>query len=110
MKLYGFFSAAIYVCSERTLLEKELQEHGVKRVHFGSIMCAWVLQSSFSSFSLSGFFLPLLAMFRDLVELILGKIVKGDVEMRTRNIAAGLETRPLEKIPKPFRNLGILSN
>jgi hypothetical protein len=35
-------------------------------------------------------------MFGDIVELILGEIVKGDVEMRTGDIAAGLETRPLE--------------
>ena len=61
-------------------------------------------------FSLPGLILPLLAIFGDLVKLILGEIVKGDVEMRTGNIAAGLETRPLEKIFKPFRNFGVLSN
>jgi hypothetical protein len=49
-------------------------------------------------------------MFGDLVKLILGEIVKGDVEMRTGDIAAGLETSPLEKVLKPFRNFGILSN
>lgn len=49
-------------------------------------------------------------MFGDLIELILGEIVKGDVEMRTRDIAAGLETRPLEKILKPFHNFSVLSN
>jgi hypothetical protein len=49
-------------------------------------------------------------MFGDLVEHILGEIVKGDVEMRTGDIAAGLETRPQEKILKPFRNFGVLCN
>ena len=49
-------------------------------------------------------------MLGDLVKLIFGEIVKSDVEMRTGHIAAGLETRPLEKILKPFRNSGVLSN
>jgi hypothetical protein len=49
-------------------------------------------------------------MFGELVELILGEIVKGNVEMRTGDIAAGLETRPPEEILKPFQNFGVLSN
>lgn len=49
-------------------------------------------------------------MFGDLVELILGEIVESDVEMGTRDIAAGLESRPLEKVVKPFQNFGVLSN
>lgn len=49
-------------------------------------------------------------MFGDLVELILGETVKSDVEMWTGDIAAGLETRPLEKILEPFRDFGVLSN
>jgi hypothetical protein len=43
-------------------------------------------------------------MFGDLVELILGERVEGDVEMRTGNIPTGFETRPLEKLLKPFRD------
>jgi hypothetical protein len=73
-----------------------------------SLSCA--LASLQSSFPLSGLFLPLLAKFGGLFELILGKIVEGDVEMRTGDIAAGLETRSLEKILKPFPNFGVLSN
>jgi hypothetical protein len=49
-------------------------------------------------------------MFSDLVELLLGEIVKGDVKMGTGDIAASFETRPLEKILKPFHNIGVLSN
>jgi hypothetical protein len=49
-------------------------------------------------------------MFGDLVELILGELVEGDVEMRTGDIATGFETRPLEKILKPSRDLGVLSD
>jgi len=49
-------------------------------------------------------------MLSDFVELILREIIKGDVEMRTRNIAASLETRPLQKFFKPFRNFGVLSD
>jgi hypothetical protein len=49
-------------------------------------------------------------MFRDFVELILGELIEGDVEMRTGDIATSFETRPLEKILKPFRDFRVLSN
>lgn len=62
------------------------------------------------SVSLSGLVLPLLAMFGDLVKLILGETIQGDVEMRAGDIAACLKTRPLEKFLKPFHNFGVLCN
>lgn len=49
-------------------------------------------------------------MLGNLVKLVLGETVEGDMKMRTGDIAAGLETRPVKKIFEPFRNFGVLSN
>lgn len=52
-------------------------------------------KTSESSSPLSCFKMPLLATVCNLIELNLRKVIQSNVEMRTRDMAAGLETRPL---------------